>query len=79
MNSVVAAPVVGKLEEIDAGLDIEFVANRLRDPWRALPILGPLVRNKLPWLEALPVAVENRADECVVRQLVPRGIAARTR
>ena len=46
---------------------------------RALPILGPLARNKLPWLEALPVVVEDRADECVVRQLVPRGIAARTR
>ena len=34
---------------------------------RALPILGPLARNKPPWLEALPVVVEDRADECVVR------------
>jgi hypothetical protein len=27
---------------------------------RALPIPGPLARNKLPWLEALPVVVEDR-------------------
>jgi hypothetical protein len=41
MNSVVAAPVVRKLEEIDAGLDIEFVANRLRDPPVAVNLPQP--------------------------------------
>jgi hypothetical protein len=46
-----------------------------------LPVLGPGTSRQLPWLEPspepLPVVVEDGADERVVGELPPGGIAPR--